>query len=225
MKADATPQFCKQRLNLFCVVAVHVRTPAYSKDLAPLSGGFIHVGGKEPKRPSGTLRLQRAWTTLGTCPDVRKRPVPVIATTVVQLLACRTGIAVAFRSVREALRAEERTPCSGHGIPRGHIWRTLPVHQPLQQLSIAIAGIGGDGLQIPTLPLGEAGEHLFGQLAIPRSGGRPSPARRRCRHYGYPPDSSCNSPCLLVRILRPQPDPSRSTGIQTQKASSRACTR
>src|SRR5215469_18919641 len=122
---------------------------------------FVHVDGEEAKCSSGALRLQRAWSTLGASPDVSKRAVPVIATAVVQLLTCRTEIAIAFRLVREALRAEERTPCPSHSIARRHVRRDLPVHQPLQQLAIAIAGIGSDGLRILTLPLREPSDHLF----------------------------------------------------------------
>src|SRR3984885_8751914 len=90
---------------------------------------FVHVDGEEPKCSSGALRLQRAWPAFRTSPDVRKRAVAVIAAAVVQLLTCWTEIAVTFRLVREAIRAEERTPCSSHSIARGHVRRDLPVTQ------------------------------------------------------------------------------------------------
>ena len=124
--------------------------------------GFVHMDGKEAKCPFVALRLQRAWSTLGASSDVSKRAVPVIATAVVQLLACRTEIAVAFRLVREALRAERRAPCPSHSIARGHVRRDLSIHQPLQKFTIAIAGIGSDGLRGLTLPLSEPSYHLLG---------------------------------------------------------------
>jgi len=128
----------------------------------PLPSRFIHVDGEEAKCSSGALRLQRAWSTLGTSPDVSKRAVPDIASAVIQLLTCWAEIAVALRLVCEALRAEQRTPCPSHSIAHGHVWRNLSVHQPLQQLTIAVAGIGNDGLRILTPPLAEASDHLLG---------------------------------------------------------------
>ena len=83
MKADAPLQFCKQRLNLLPLPLSMFelwRIPEISR---ALSSGFIHVDGKEAKRPSGALRLQRAWPALGTCPDVSKGAVPVIAASIV----------------------------------------------------------------------------------------------------------------------------------------------
>src|SRR5579863_2569364 len=119
------------------------------------------MDGKEAKCPFGALRLQGAWSTLGTSSDVSERAVPVIATAVVQLLACRTEIAIGFRLVGEALWAEQRTPCPSHSIARGHVRRDLSIHQPLQQLTIAIAGIGSDRLRMLTLPERELSDHLF----------------------------------------------------------------
>ncbi len=57
---------------------------------------------------------------LGRVP-MGKRAVSVIASAVIQLLTCGTEIAVAFRLVCEALRAEQRTPCPSHSIACGHI--------------------------------------------------------------------------------------------------------
>ena len=75
-------------------------------------------------------------------------------------------LAVAFRLVGQALRAEERTPCTSHSIARGHVRRDLSVHQPLQLLPIAIAGIGSDGLRILTLPLttGRTSQDAYARL-------------------------------------------------------------
>ena len=64
------------------------------------------------------------------------------AQAIIQLLTCEAEIAVAFRLVYEAIHAEQRTPCPSHSIARGHVRRELSVHQPLQQLTVAIAGIG-----------------------------------------------------------------------------------
>ena len=75
-------------------------------------------------------------------------------------------LAVAFRLVGQALRAEERTPCTSHSIARGHVRRDLSVHQPLQLLPIAIAGICSDGLRILTLPLttGRTSQDAYARL-------------------------------------------------------------
>src|SRR5215469_2371907 len=135
------------------------RVPEISRSLPSC---FVHVDGKEAKCSSGALRFQRTRTAFVASPDVSKRPVPIIATAVVQLLACWAEVAIAFRLVGKALRTKERTPCSSNRIPRGHVRCNLPVHQPLQQLTVAIAGIGSDGLRILTLPLGEASDHLLG---------------------------------------------------------------
>jgi hypothetical protein len=58
-------------------------------------------------------------------------------------------------SVYAASRAAVRSRVSGH------VRRDLPVHQPLQKLTIAIACIGSDGLPFPALPLGEASDHIL----------------------------------------------------------------
>jgi hypothetical protein len=126
------------------------------------------MDGKEAECPLGALRFQRAWSTLGASSDVSKSAVPVITTAIVQLLARRTEIAVAFRLVREALRAEQRTPCPSYSIARGHVRRDLSVHQPLQQLTIAIAGIGSDGLRVQhavaVVPVSMNPPRIFGKM-------------------------------------------------------------
>src|SRR5579863_2192716 len=45
----------------------------------------------------------------------KRTRVAVVPNAIVQLLACRTEVAVAFRLVGEALRAEQRTPCAPPG--------------------------------------------------------------------------------------------------------------
>jgi hypothetical protein len=39
--------------------------------------------------------------------------------------------------------------------------RDAPLHEPLQELAVAIRGIGRHGLGLPSLPLGEAGNHVL----------------------------------------------------------------
>src|SRR5260370_2407372 len=90
-----------------------------------------------------------------------ERAVPLVAAAVVQLLACWADVAVAVRYIRKALRAIEGTPRSPDSIPRPHVRCNLPVHQPLQNLTIAIACIGSDGLRFPFLPLCEACDHIL----------------------------------------------------------------
>jgi len=67
-----------------------------------------------------------------------------------------------FRLVREALRAEQGTPCARHSIARAHVtaWSVGP--STTQQLTISIASMGSTRLRILTLPLSEPTDHLLG---------------------------------------------------------------
>ena len=108
---------------------------------------FVHVDGKIPERSGRAMGSLLARTALLARPDIAERAIPLVAAAIVQLLACRADVAVAIRQVGEALRTIEGAPRSTDSIPGGHVRRDLPVHQPLQKLTIALACIGSDGLR------------------------------------------------------------------------------
>src|SRR3979490_166239 len=126
-----------------------------------LPSGLVHMDSKIPERSSRALGSLLARTALLARSYIAERTVPLIASAVVQLLACRADVTVAIRQGGKALRTIEWTPGSPDSIPGGHVRRDLPVHQPLQKLAIAIARISSDGLRFPALPLGEASDHVL----------------------------------------------------------------
>ena len=69
--------------------------------------------------------------------------VPSIASAIVELLAGRTEVAVAFGKIRKALGTIERTVLAESAVPRTHIRCDAPLHQPLQELSVAVGCISG----------------------------------------------------------------------------------
>src|ERR1700730_10673255 len=127
-----------------------------------LSSGFVHVDSKIPERSSRALGSLLARTALLARSYIAERAVPLVASAVVQLLASRADVTVALRQVVKGLCTIEGAPRSPDSIPGGHVRRDLPVHQPLQELTVAIARIGSDGLRFPALPLGEASDHVPG---------------------------------------------------------------
>src|ERR1700730_3249187 len=100
-----------------------------------LPSGFVHVDRKIPERSASALRSLLARTALPARSYIAERAVPLVASAVVQLLACRADVAVAIRQVGKGLRTIEGTPRSPDSIPGGHVRRDLPVHQPLQELT------------------------------------------------------------------------------------------
>ena len=114
-----------------------------------LPSGFVHVDRKIPERSSRTLGSLLARTALLARSYIAERTVPLIASAVVQLLACRADVTVAIRQVGKALRTIEGAPRSPDSIPGGHVRRDLPVQQPLQKFTVALTCIGSDGLQLP----------------------------------------------------------------------------
>lgn len=64
--------------------------------------------------------------------------VPSIVSAVVELLACSTAIAVAFRRKAETLGTEERTVLAQSTVSRAHIRGDASLHQPLQKLAVTI---------------------------------------------------------------------------------------
>src|SRR5437867_421140 len=81
--------------------------------------------------------------------------VPSIVSAVVELLACRTAIAVAFRKKGETLGTVERTVLAQSTVARAHIRDDSSLHQPLQKLAVAIGRIGNHRLGFSSLPFRE----------------------------------------------------------------------
>jgi len=119
------------------------------------------VDGKIPERSGRALGSLLTRPALLARSDIAERTIPLVAAAIVQLLTCWADVAVAIRHVGKALRTIEGAPRSPNSIPGGHVRRDLPVHQPLQKLTIAIACIGSDGLRLPALPLDEASDHVL----------------------------------------------------------------
>jgi hypothetical protein len=64
-----------------------------------LPSGFVHVDRKIPERSSRTLGSLLARTALLARSYVAERAIPLVASAVVQLLACRADVTVAVRQV------------------------------------------------------------------------------------------------------------------------------
>lgn len=75
-----------------------------------------------------------------------------VQTDIVQVLACRTTVAVAIGQVDESLRAVAGIVLSQRVVSRAHIGRDATIQQPLQELSIAVGRIGWDCLLVRDVP-------------------------------------------------------------------------
>ena len=69
--------------------------------------------------------------------------VPSAPPAVVELLACRTEVAVAFRLICKTLGAVERAVLSVDAVAGSHVGSDAPIRQPLQELPVSIGCIGG----------------------------------------------------------------------------------
>src|SRR5271155_5904672 len=98
----------------------------------------MHVDGEIFDRRRGALRFLRARTATFARPDVNVSAIASTVSAVVELLACGTDVAVAFGKIREALRAVERTVFAQRTVASTHVRRDPPLHQPLQELAVAI---------------------------------------------------------------------------------------
>src|SRR5215831_4294468 len=94
---------------------------------------------------TGALRSERAWAAPFAGADVSPGVVAMTLATVVQRLTRRADIAIVFRFVGETLGTEERTPLSVDTVAGAHIGRDVAIRQPLQELPIAVGGVGGPG--------------------------------------------------------------------------------
>jgi len=96
-KADVALQFREERFDLFplslCVCELWC-CPEISRTLPSC---FVHVDGKIPERSARALGSLLAGTALLTRPDIAESAVPLVASAVVQLLACGADVAVAIR--------------------------------------------------------------------------------------------------------------------------------
>src|SRR5580693_3677454 len=87
---------------------------------------FVHVDCKIPERSGRALGSLLARAALLAGSYIAECAVPLVASAVVQLLACRADVTVAIRQVGKALRTIEGTSGSPDSIPGGHIGRDLP---------------------------------------------------------------------------------------------------
>ena len=97
--------------------------------------------------PRGALRLLRARPATLAVSDVDVGSVPDVQTDVVEVFASGTEIAVAFRLISKLLGAVERAVLSWITIAGSHVRGDVPLRQPLQELAVAIGGIGGQRLR------------------------------------------------------------------------------
>src|SRR6266851_5305221 len=95
-----------------------------------LPSGFVHVDRKIPERSSRTVGSLLARTALLARSDIAERAVPLIASAVVQLLACRADVTIAIRQVGKALRTIEETPRSGERLSLARPQRYSCGYQP-----------------------------------------------------------------------------------------------
>ena len=98
MEADVTVtfEFREQCLDLLSLSLCMLELRRVPEITCSLPSCFIHVDGKESERSGRALGSLLARTALLARPDISERTVPLIATTVVQLLACRADVAVAI---------------------------------------------------------------------------------------------------------------------------------
>src|SRR5262252_4632900 len=82
-------------------------------------------------------------------------------TNVVELLTRRATIAVAFRLIRETLRAVERAFLAPYAVPCAHVGSDATIQQPLQKVAVAVRGIGSHRRGLLPLPLAEASNHVL----------------------------------------------------------------
>src|SRR5258705_4422575 len=161
-----------------------------------LSSGFVHVDRKIPERSSRTLGSLLARTALLARSYIAERAVPLIASAVVQLLACRAEVTVAIRQVGKALRTIEGTPGSPDSIPGGHVRRNLPVHQTTAKIHHCHSSHRRRWTPASCLAIGRSERSCPLRLETPRSGGRLSLARPQRYSCGYQPGSCRNTPCV-----------------------------
>jgi hypothetical protein len=93
---------------------------------------------------SSTRALRFLWagsTTLGTA-DIGMGTIANVQPDVVQLLSCRTTVAVALRQKGKSLWAIAGIVLSKGAVSGTHIRCDAPIHQLLQKLAISIRGIG-----------------------------------------------------------------------------------
>src|SRR5271163_1185706 len=126
MEADRILQLREQRLDLLALSLRMLKLRCHPEISRSLPSCFVHVDGKIPERSSRALGSLLARTALLARSDVAERAVPLVASAVVQLLACRADVAVAIWQVGKALRTIEGTPGSPDSIPGGHVRRNLP---------------------------------------------------------------------------------------------------
>src|SRR5262244_826031 len=122
---------------------------------------FLHVDGTKPERSVRALRLQGTLTATLASPNVSVGPVPQITTTIIQLLPCRTDIAMTFRLISKTLGTIEAAVLPMNTVAGSHVGGNIPIRQPLQKLSVPIGGIGGHRFCLSSLPVREPCDHLL----------------------------------------------------------------
>src|SRR5580700_6241744 len=121
----------------------------------------MHVNGKTAEGCAGALRSLRARATPFAGSDVDISAVPITPTAVVELLTCGAAIAIAFRLVSEPLRAVERAVLSVDTIAGSHVSSDAPIHQPLQELPVAVRRVCRHRFRRSALPFSEASDHVL----------------------------------------------------------------
>src|SRR5271155_4828426 len=96
MEADMTLQLREQRLDLLPLSLRMLELRCCPEISRSLPSCFVHVDCKIPERSGRALGSLLARTALLARPYIAERAIPLVASAVVQLLACRADIAVAF---------------------------------------------------------------------------------------------------------------------------------
>jgi hypothetical protein len=96
MEADlaVTLQFCEERLDLLSLSLCLRELRCSSEISRSLASCFVHMDCKIPERSSRALGSLLAWTAFLASSDIAEGAIPLVASAIVQLLACGTDEAV-----------------------------------------------------------------------------------------------------------------------------------
>src|SRR5258707_14926223 len=108
-----------------------------------------------------TLRFLWARSAAFGAADIGMGTIANVQADIVQLLSCRTTVAVALGLIGKSLGAIAGVVLSQSTVARAHVRRDAAIQQPLQKLPIAIGGIGCYRRWLSPLPLHKVGDHVL----------------------------------------------------------------
>ena len=121
----------------------------------------MDVNGEMFISSSCALRFLGACSAAFGAADIGMGTIANVQADIVQLLSCRTTVAVALRQIGKSLRAIAGVVFSQSTVSRAHVRRDAAIQQPLQKLPIAIGRIRCCRRWLSTLPLHKAGDHVL----------------------------------------------------------------